>query len=47
MEHMEKSVSPSQVNKEVKRKAAIPVSFKLQLEVVQLVIAPVSGTGSI
>lgn len=47
MEHMEESVSPCQVNKQVKRKAAVPVSLELQLRVVQLVTATVSGSGSI
>lgn len=41
------NISPSLVNNQVKGKAAIPVNLELQLKAVQLVIAPVSGSGSV
>lgn len=41
------NISPSLVNNQVKGKAAIPVSLELQLKAVQLVIAPISGSGSV
>lgn len=41
------NIRPSLVNNQVKGKAAIPVSLELQLKAVQLVIAPVSGSGSV